>query len=407
MSFQRAARAARAGQCSRSRMLVAVVVILAGLSLSCGSSGSKGGVPDHRAYVTEPATGSVLLLHINGSTGAITAGAQTTPVQNTSPNGLALSPSKKFLYVANSRADTISIFNVALDGTLTLSGTPISAGTGPWAAVIDPTGTYLLVTNTPPNPSAPGSVSVFSIDPGSGALSEVAGSPFLANANSKEILITPSGKFVYVTNPGIGMVTAFSFCPPQMASEPQCSGATSILAPVPGSPFFSGAGASGLAVDATERFLYVANAAASNPAPYQSTTGNISGFNIDSATGVLSPILGSPFTSTQGAGPTALTVDPNGRFVYAATTGSSYSIWCFTITSTNGQLVAAASSPFSLAAGGLFALIDPLGDFFYIGSSSASGIAGYTYNSSTGAPTTIANSPFSTGTAPGKMVFSE
>jgi 6-phosphogluconolactonase (cycloisomerase 2 family) len=372
----------------------AVVVILAGLSLSCGSSSSnQGTVPSHNAYVTLPATGQVLLLHINGSTGAITAGPPTPAVQNISPTGLALLPSKKFLYVANSRADTISIFNVATDGTLTLSGTPTPAGSGPWAAVIDPSGKYLLVTNN----YSSDNVSVFSIDPGSGALTEVPGSPFFANSNPTEILITPSGKFVYVTNPGIGMVTAFSF-------------SNGVLTPVPGSPFSSlpgGGGASGLAVDATERFLYVANPGAINPYPYQSTTGNISGFNIDSVTGALSPILGSPFISAEGTGPTALTVDPNGRFVYATTTGSSYSIWCFAITSTNGQLVAATNSPFSLSAGGLFALIDPLGNFFYIGSSTGNGIAGYSYNPSTGAPTTIANSPFSTGTAPGKMVFSE
>ncbi len=99
MSFQRAARAARAGQSCLPRILVAaaVVVILAGLFLSCGSSSSnQGTVPSHNAYVTLPATGQVLLLHINGSTGAITAGPPTPAVQNISPTGLALLPSKKF-----------------------------------------------------------------------------------------------------------------------------------------------------------------------------------------------------------------------------------------------------------------------------------------------------------------------
>jgi hypothetical protein len=60
-----------------------------------------------------------------------------------------------------------------------------------------------------------------------------------------------------------------------------------------------------------------------------------------------------------------------------------------------------------MAAGGLFALIDPSGSFFYIGTQAGNGIAGYTYNPSTGVPTAIAGSPFSIGTAPGKMVVSE
>jgi 6-phosphogluconolactonase len=394
MSFLRAARAALVGQTGLRRILVAVAVVLAGLSLSCGnSSHSTPTGPNHNAYVTLPDTGSVLLLHINGATGAITMGSQTPQVENTSPTGLALLPSKKFLYAVNSRADTISIFNVASDGTLTLSGTPTQAGlSGPNAAVIDPSGKYLLVTNNYVSTN----VSVFSIDSGSGALSEVAGSPFFANDNPTEILITPSGKFVYVTNPSIGMVTAFSF-------------SNGVLTEVkPGSPFSSGDGAFGLAVDGSERFLYVANPSASNLPPFSSTRGNISGFNIDPGTGALTRILGSPFTSTVGSGPSAITVDPSGRFVYAVTPGSSFSIWCFAISSTNGQLTAVTSSPFSLTAGGLFALIDPSGNYFYIGGQA--GIAGYTYDPSTGAPTAITGSPFSTGTPPtppGKMVLSE
>jgi 6-phosphogluconolactonase len=395
MSFLRAARAALAGLNCLPRIPVALVVVavfvLAGLSLSCGSSSHGTSGHNHNAYVTLPARGSVLLLHINGATGAITLGAETPQVQNTSPTGIALLPSKKFLYAINSSsfADSISIFNVASDGTLALSGTPSPAGNGPNDAVIDPSGKYLLVTNNFGN-----NVSVYSIDASSGALSEVAGSPFPANSNPAEILITPSGKFVYVTNPGIGMVTAFSF-------------SNGVLTQLPTSPVPSGAGAIGLAVDGSERFLYVANPSASNPPPFSSTTGNISGFNIDPSTGALGTMPGSPFTATNGKGPSAVTVDPSGRFVYATTTGSNFSIWGFTISPTNGQLVAATNSPFSLTAGGLFALIDPSGNYLYIGSQDANGIAGYTYDPSTGAPTAITGSPFSTGTAPGKMALSE
>jgi 6-phosphogluconolactonase (cycloisomerase 2 family) len=393
MSFLRAARAALAGQSCLPQILVAVVAVfvLAGLSLSCGSSSHSTSGPNHNAYVTLPARGSVLLLHINGATGAITLGAETPQVQNTSPTGIALLPSKKFLYAVNSSsfADSISIFNVASDGTLALSGTPTPAGNGPNDAAIDPSGKYLLVTN-----SFGDNVSVYSIDAGSGALTEVAGSPFPANSNPAEILITPSGKFVYVTNPGIGMVTAFTF-------------SNGVLTQLPTSPVSSGAGAFGLAVDGSEKFLYVANPAASNPPPFSSTIGNISGFNIDPGTGTLSTIQGSPFTATNGKGPSAVTVDPSGRFVYATTPGSSFSIWCFAITPSTGQLVAVTNSPFSLTAGGLFALFDPSGNRLFIGSQDAHGIAGYTYDPSTGAPTAITGSPFSTGTAPGKMVFSE
>jgi len=67
--------------------------------------------------------------------------------------------------------------------------------------------------------------------------------------------------------------------------------------------------------------------------------------------------------SADGNGPSALAIDPAGQLVYAFTPGSSFSIWSFTINyasgTTNGSLVATTSSPFSLSAGGIFALFDP------------------------------------------------
>ncbi len=400
MSFLGAARAALMDKTLTdktwsSRIIVGTVVALAIFSLSCGSSSHTGSTaPNHSAYVTLPDRGSVLLLHINGSNGIITTGAESPQVQNTSPTGLALMPSKKFLYVMNSssHANSISIFTVASDGTLTQTAPPTPVGFGPNNAVIDPSGKFLLVTN-----NFGSDVSVFSIDSGSGALTEVAGSPFFANANPTEIIITPIGGFVYVSNPGIGTITAFTL------------GSDGTLTQVPGSPFASlaggGGGALGITVDNSGRFLYVANPSAVNP--QQSNSGNISGFTIDSGTGALTRILGSPFSPTVGNSPTTVTVDPSGRFVYATTPGASFAIWCFAINPTSGQLTSVTSSPFSQAAGGLFSLIDPSGNYLYIGSSSPVGVNGYTFNPSTGAPTVVAGSPFATLSAPGKMVLSE
>ena len=383
MIFLRAARAARAGQ---SSLYCIVILLIAGFFVSCGGGSHHTSTgPNHNAYVTLPSTGSVALLHIDGATGAVTKGSQTPEVQGLSPTGLALLPSKKFLYAANSLANSISTFNVAGDGTLTLAGTATPAGSSPNAAVIDPSGQFLLVTNNLSN-----DISVFSIDSGSGALAQ-SGSTVPAGANPTAIQFTHSGKFVYVANPGIGLVTGFSF-------------SNGVLTPIPGSPFFSGAGATALAVDGSDRFLYVANSSAFNP--LLATNGNVSGFTIDSNTGFLKPILGSPFTSSVGNNPTAVTVDPSGKFVYAITPGSSFAIWCFTIDSTTGELTPVANSPFSLTGGGQFALIDPSGNFLYIGANTTSGIAGYTFNSSTGVPTVISGSPFAVG-SPGAMVLSE
>lgn len=384
MSFPGSARAALSDQQCRRWTVATLAIVLAGFSISCGSSSSHSSSASHHAYITLPGAGSVQLLSINNSTGAITVGTQTPPVQGSTPSGLVLHPSKKFLFVANSAANTISVFNVASDGTLTLSGTPAPAGVGPRAMVLDPSGQYLLVTNAGANANT---VSVFSVDSGTGALAEVAGSPFPANNGPTEILITPSGQFVYVTNPSIGFITAFKF-------------AAGVLTPVQGSPFPSGAGVSALAVESGEHFLYAANTIANT----------ISGFAIDGTSdptsGALTAVPGSPFSSTAGTGPSAISMDTVNKFLYVATQGSSDSLWAFTWNETTGTLTAASNSPFNLlSAGGLFLLMEPNGGFFYVGSQSGANIAAFQYSSGNAAPTAVTGSPFSTGTAPGKMVI--
>lgn len=387
MSFLRTARAVLVGRKCLGGMTF-LVLVLAGFIVSCGGTGKPPAFGTAQtAYVTLPTTGSVLQLKLDGLTGQVTTGSQTPPVLGTSPIGLALL-SNKFLFVANSGVNTIATYQVQSDGSLLLIGTPIpSGGSTPYSAVIDPTGKYLLVTNS----SLSDSVSVFSIDSGSGALTAVPGSPFFANDTPNEILITPNSNLVYVSNPRIGSVTAFTF-----------STSTGALTQVPGSPFASGSGASGLIADGSGQHLYVANSSAINPA--SNTVGNISGFTINTTTGGLTPISGSPFTSAVGSGPGPLVLDPSGRFLFATTPGGNYSVWVFAIGS-GGELTAEGSSPYSVPAGSLFALIDVRGGFLYIGSQSAHGVAGYTYDQNNGQPTLITNSPFSTGTAPGKMVI--
>jgi 6-phosphogluconolactonase len=384
MIFPGSARAALGNQRCFRWTAVAVSVLLAGLSISCFGPSSSASSATHNAYITLPQTGSVQLLRINNSSGVITAGAQTPPVQGATPRGLALHPSKKFLFVANSAANTISVFNIAGDGTLTLSGNPTPAGPGPRAVVIDPSGQFLLVTNSLANPF--GTISVYSINSGTGALSEVAGSPFSAKSLATEMVITPSGKFVYVTDPA-GYISAFSF-------------SSGVLSEVAGSPFAADRGVSDLTVDSSEKFLYTTN----------TTANNVSGFQINSS-GALTPVQGSPYSTVAGSGPSAIAIDPANTILYVTTPGSSFSIWAFTIDATTGVLTTVKNSPFNLlTGGGLFLLMDPTGSYFYVGSQSTSSgagnIAGYTYDSGTGVPTAMTGSPFSTGSTPGKMVIS-
>jgi 6-phosphogluconolactonase len=371
MDFRRAAGAARAGKYRVRQIFLTLVAVvaLAGLSVSCGNSSKSSA--SHNAYVTLPQKGNVALLHINDSTGAISLIAQTASVIGTQPTGLALDPSKKFLYVSNgSPANTVSIYSIAGDGTLTQTGAAIPVGSGPRSLVMDPSGKYLLITN-----AFDKNVSVYSV--ASGALTLVGNSDTVDTPN--QLTFFPSGEFVYVST-STGFIRAYAF-----------DSGTGNLTEIPGSPFPSGGGVAGLEVDKSRHFLCAANA----------TDGTVSVFAIDSGSGAIRQISGSPFAA--GTGPRALTVDTTNAFLYVANQGSS-NISAFALNAAKGTLTPISGSPFSAGTQPIFILAEPGGGFIYAGNQSSSNVSSYSYDTTTGKLTAVSGSPFTVDSAPGAMV---
>ena len=377
MSFQRAARAALAAGSRAYWTLLAATLVLASLSASCGDSHS-GSSASHNAYVTLPNKGAVALLHIKDSTGVMTLGTETPTVLGTIPKGLALDPGKKFLYVGNSAANSVSIFSVAGDGTLTLTGDATSVGSGPQTLAIDASGKYLLITNTFDN-----NVSVFSLNSGSGAITLLNSYP--AVPGPTDMVISPSSNYVYIANPSAtgGLITAYSL-----------DSATGNLTPIPGSPFVSGQGVAGMAIDSGSRYLYAAN----------KVDGTVSAFTINPANGSLAKIVGSPYSlvTTGTPAPQALAIDPSGAFLYVANQGTN-NVSAFTITNGTGQLTAITGSPFSVGTAPVFILAEPAGTYLYVANQTSTNVTGFTYDSTTGKLTTITGSPFTVGSAPASL----
>jgi 6-phosphogluconolactonase (cycloisomerase 2 family) len=80
-------------------------------------------------------------------------------------------------------------------------------------------------------------------------------------------------------------------------------------------------------------------------------SGNVSAYTIDSTTGTLTAITGSPFAA--GMGPHSVAVDPSGKFAYVANecisinSCSSGNVSAYTFDSTTGALTAVTGSPFA------------------------------------------------------------
>lgn len=152
-------------------------------------------------------------------------------------------PSGKFLYASNAYSNSVSAYRIDQhSGALSqLPGSPYSvgdfgkfdylsmgmadvppeAGGLPHDLDIDPQGRFVFVAN-----KAGASVSVFAIDPASGKLTTVPGSPFFTGFSPYRLAVDPAGRFLYVTLWTTGELSAMSI-----------DRNTGRLTPIKGSPF--------------------------------------------------------------------------------------------------------------------------------------------------------------------------
>ena len=211
---------------------------------------------------------------------------------------------------------------------LLLAGCPDGGGgedggfeeTAPTGVAVSPNGSFLYVSNRGLN-----NVSAYTIG-GAGALTPITGSPFPVGLNPSAVTVSPNGSFLYVSNQGADTVSAYTI------------GGAGALIPIIsiGSPFPVGAGPSAVTVSPNGDFLYASNQGSNN----------VSAFTITAGTGVLVPLVsgvGNPFAA--GTSPSAVTVSPNGSFLYVSNQGSN-NVSAYTITAGTGVLAPIAGSPF-------------------------------------------------------------
>src|SRR4029077_14238575 len=139
------------------------------------------------------------------------------------------------------------------------------AGLNPFAVRVDPTGKFVYVANT-----GSGNVSAFAIDPNSGSLSAVPGSPFQVGTQPGELTVDRAGKLLYIANGGSLNISDFAINPIDGS-----------LTPIAGSPFQLGRIPTSVAVEATNRFLYASELG-----------GVVEGFSISPTSGALTSMGG-------------------------------------------------------------------------------------------------------------------
>ncbi len=263
-------------------------------------------------------------------------------VLNNSPynNGIAavsltVTPANTFLYAGTTNG--IYGYTINSDGSITVlnSGNPLAQDVIPTAMQVDSTGGFLLASGFGPSIGAQ-AIGIYQIDASTGLLTAQTGSPvalYTGNAKTATVvtptsmLITPNNSIVYVSlaTLGVQVLTLGS----GGALSTGNGTAVTVLPPLSTSTSPSDYG---LASDPNSLFLFVA----------EINTG-LRVFSIGTA-GALTEVVGSPYTA--GTGPTGVLVDSAGSYVYVANKGSN-NISAFTLTAASGKLTAISGSPYS------------------------------------------------------------
>lgn len=334
------------------------------------------------SYAVDPTTGSLSTL----PTGPTATG------QN--PFGVTTDPTGKFVYVSNGFNSTtnqyeksISGFVAAGDGSLTpISGSPFPAGRGTTGMAVDPSGRFLYAANY-----YDFTLSAYAIDPATGVLTELAGSPYLTGREPVTVAIDPTGQFLYIGNQNNTCDNPLSTSCPISAFRINANDGS--LTATPG-PSTGGIEPSGIAVDPTGKYLYLAN----------QSEAVISQFSITPVDGTLSFI--GMTTPPQTSAAVSVAVDPSSKFLITDigqfTLGQT--VDSFQIDSLTGMLPTNPTMTLPTAGFDFFYLtIDPSGKYIYVADqgnypSVAGKIWGFELNAATGELRLIRNTPWAAGT---------
>jgi YVTN family beta-propeller protein len=367
----------------------ATPTVLAGSTLQLTATGHYAGGftgPIATAVTWTPATPAIATVSSAGLATGVAQGTTTVTASSgaaaSTPITLTVAPTE-YAYSVNfgpypAVASTLAEFSVGPGGELLPLAAPnatVATGVQPFAVIVDPTSSYVYVTNYDLDEIAAGTVSEYSIGAG-GALTPLATPSVAAGAGPQAIAIATiniagvvPGYFAYVANYGDGSVS-------QYISE----GAGGELTPLTPASVAAPAGTSkpaDLVVDPTNKYVYVANYGSNDVSQW--VIGDTPPFGGLTAN--------TPATVAAGTAPTAIAVDPAGKYVYVANSGdntlSEFSVGTTgALTPLSTATIATGKAPTSIA-------IDPTGKYLYVTNGTDATVSQYSIAPTTGLLTSL------------------
>lgn len=368
------------------------------------------------AYAIDATSGALTAIDADASSPGLLfdLGTGYTSANLIGTHTIAFAPGGGFAYVVHVEARVWALAIDPATGALSaVAGSPFATGTAgtpgtgqvPIAIALDPAGRFAYTANRGTFSGGGNDVTAFRVDAGTGALTVIDIDPatpgiqnIAAGNRPNSVAVDATGRFVYVANNFSNDVSAYRIDPSSGAlTAIDCGGGAGCN----GVRFAAtGAGLYTLSADASGRFLHAGNA----------TSNDVSTWRIDPATGALSR-QGS-VTARDGAasiaflnGASAVSATP--KFLYG-TNRNSNDVSAFAINATTGALtqvncgapyVCGATVPANFAAGlgARSVAVNPGGSFAYVANDGSVDISAYGIDAATGALGAIDADPLTAG----------
>jgi len=331
-------------------------------------------------YATNVGSSDISGFSVDPATGALTPISGSPYATTTGSTSIAVSRDRRFAYTADFSLSQISAFEITMSGSLVpVPGTPFAGPDSALSLVAHPTADYLYASGQG------GEVWILSIDPVTGTLRST-GSVAIGNAPAYSAM-TSDGMRLYQTISAAAQIAGFSV------------GTDGGLTPVPNSPLSTGFVPRTIAIDPAGKFLYVTISSS-----FAGPSNAVFAYSIDALSGALTAVPGSPFTA--GENPVSAVVEASGRFLFVANnanTVSGNSVSAFSIDYSTGALAEVPGSPFGTAPFPLSVAVDPSGQYVYVGTDS-DGISAFSLSQTTGELTPVEGGPYLAGTVVWSMV---
>jgi len=274
------------------------------------------------------------LLTVNSTTGALTyVNAFVPPVAGEGDTNVGvIDPTGRFLYVIDDAGNTVFGYTIDVSGNATgLAGNLVgisainnangaglgystNLGTPTWV-MTDKAGKYLYIVNDGTN-----TVSEYSIDQTSGALTPIAAAPTVATGNGPIFGTVSSTGLAFVANNGDNTVSSYTIT----------SGTGVLVSAGAATPISAAISTLNVITDPTSSFLYVLDYGDGT-----STAGQVFAYGVNSTTGVVGAQIGTVVPS--GIAPTGMAIDPTGVLL-AVDNNFDATISLYQVSTTTGAL---------------------------------------------------------------------